>query len=364
MKDYYKILGVPRNATKEEIKRAFRKLALKYHPDRGGDAQKFKEISEAYSVLSDDKKRAQYDRFGTAFESSAPGGGFGGFEDFDFSDIFRSFTQGTQAGGFWDLGDIFSDFFTSGESRGFSPRRGRDITVDLTLTFEEAFNGVEKTFNLRKFNKCDECDGSGAERNSVFRNCEQCGGRGYTVETRRILFGSFSSQRMCSKCRGMGRVPEKVCRNCKGSGRVDSIKSIKVIIPGGVANGQIIKLKGEGEAAGVSGVAGDLYVKIRIEPHKIFTRKNDDLFVEKEVKLTTLYLGGNVDIPSIDGERLILKIPPLTDINHIFKISGKGFRKFASNKRGDLFVTLKLKMPRKISRRMKELLEELEKEEE
>jgi len=361
MKDYYKILGVSRNASKDEIKRAFRKLAMEHHPDRGGNPEKFKEISEAYSVLSDDVKRRHYDQYGTVFDNMAGAGGFTGFEGFDFSDIFQGFSEDIGRG--FDIGDIFSEFFGGTSRRKSSKRRGHDISIDLRITLEEAFEGLEREIELKKLNRCEVCEGKGAAPGSDYKSCPECNGKGFITETKRTFFGVFSTQRICVRCAGTGRIPEKICSECKGNGRIEKIKKIKIVIPAGVHNEQIIKIKGEGEAGGYGAEDGDLYVKIHIAPHKIFTRKDDDLYTEIEVKLTTLILGGKISIPSISvGEEIIVNIPELTNIGEVLKINSKGFRKFNSTKRGDLYVKIKAKMPKKITRKIKDLLEELDKE--
>ncbi len=360
MKDYYKILGVQKSASKDEIKKAFRKLAMEHHPDRGGNPEKFKEISEAYSVLSDDTKRSHYDQYGTAFDNMAGAGGFSGFEGFDFGDIFQGFGGGN--GGGFDMGDIFSEFFGGGGRRG-GKRCGHDVSVDLRITLEEAFEGLEREFELKKLNRCEACGGRGAAAGSDYKTCPECNGNGFINETKRTFFGAFSTQRACVKCAGTGKVPEKICSECKGNGRIEKIKKIRIEIPAGVYNEQMIKVKGEGEAGGYGAEDGDLYIKIHIISHKIFTRKDDDLYTEIEVKLTSLVLGGKISIPSVSiGEEIVLNIPELTNVGEVLKISGKGFRKFNSTKRGDLYVKIKAKMPKKITRKIKELLEELNKE--
>jgi molecular chaperone DnaJ len=366
-KDYYNILGVARGATEEEIKRAYRRLAHQYHPDKpSGDEKKFKEINEAYQVLSDKVKRAQYDRFGSA----DPMGGFGGggfqggvppnWEGFGFDP--NNFSN------MGDFGDIFESFF---EGLGMRERRrtyekGSDFEVLEQISLEEAFRGTVKLLKLRTLAQCEKCKGKGAEASSGFEKCSTCDGRGEVREQRRTFFGNFSQVKSCSKCYGTGEVPKKACVACKGSGRVEANRDIRVEILPGIEDNQLIKIKGMGEAGERGTAAGDLYVRIRIRPHHLFERRGSDLVVLQELKVLDLLLGKKAEIPTISGGKVSIEIPTNFNLKDHLRIAGEGMPHFGASTlhgRGDLLVNFIVKAPKKLSAKAKKLLEELEKEE-
>jgi len=355
-KDYYKLLGIEKNASKEEIKQAFRKLAHQHHPDKGGDEKKFKEINEAYSVLSNDEKRQQYDQFGSDFSGFAggQGGGWGQNADFDLNDIF-----GGSGGGF---SDIFSQFFGGGgqSSGGRRTRKehGKDIAVDLEITLEEAFSGVSKEINLKKYIVCKHCKGSGGEPGSGKKKCSECDGQGQVQQTKRTMFGTFSQVITCPKCLGEGELNEKECKECKGAGRTHEIENIKIDLPAGVDNEQTIKITGKGEAAKKGGVSGDLYVRVHLKPHAYFTRKRDDLYSTAEIKYSQAILGDKINILTLE-EDLQLKIPAGTEAGKTFRLSGKGMPRLNAYGRGDQYVKIHINVPHKLSRKQEELIEEL-----
>lgn len=360
MKDYYEILGVSKGASEEELKKAYRKLAHKYHPDKqGGDEKKFKEVNEAYQMLSDKTKRAQYDQFGTTFEGA---GGYGaggqrqsGFSGFDFNDIFRGAgNEGFQGFGFED---IFSDIF--GGSRGTRRvERGEDITVDLDIDFIEAVQGVKKKVNLYKRNVCDECQGMGAARGSAIKTCSTCKGSGKVTKTQRIFLGTFSQSTVCDTCGGQGSIPEKKCERCGGDGRVRTEKVIEIDIPAGIDNGQTIKIDKEGEAARRGGIHGDLYVTIHVKPHPHFVRKQDDIYYEAKLAFTQLVLGDKIKVPTLNGE-VKLKIPAGTPPGKLFRLNGLGVPHLEAKGTGDMYVRVTLKVPGSLTWEQKKLIEEM-----
>ncbi len=353
-KDYYKILGIDRKATKEEIKKAFRTIAHKYHPDKGGgDAAKFKEASEAYSVLSDDKKRAQYDMYGDAGAGGA--GQSGGFGGFDFSG------QGFDPSQFqdFDLGDIFGDFFGGGRPRRQS-RRGRDITIDLEIPFSESVFGTEKKVLLTKTSTCSICHGTGGEPGSGMETCATCNGQGQVNESRRSFLGVFNSVITCPTCHGKGEIPKVKCRNCKGEGVERKQVEIPIGIPAGINNGEMIRMTGEGEAIG-NGTPGDLYVKIRVRPHPVFKKEGINLYMDQNIKLTDSLLGNEYLIETLDG-KVTVKIPAGITFGEILRVKGKGVPTDRHNHRGDLMIRIKIDLPKKLSKESRKLVEELKKE--
>jgi len=366
MKDYYKILGVPRDASEEEIKKAFRKLAHKYHPDKGGDEKKFKEINEAYQVLSNKEKRAQYDRFGRVFEG-ATGPGFGAGFEWPFG-----FAQGEPfgevkfdfGGDFGDLSDIFDAFF---EGLGVKQKRrtyqrGADVQITEEISLEEAFRGTEKRIKYSVLVRCEKCNGLGYDPKEGFEKCNVCGGRGEIREVRRTFFGQFEQVKRCEHCFGTGEIPKKICDVCRGSGRVKGERDITVEIRPGISDGQIIKIPSAGEAGERGTKEGDLYVRVKIKPHPVFRRQGDDLIVKKEVKLIDLLLGKKIEIPTISGNKLKIEVPENFDLKNNLRIPGEGMPHFGSFGRGDLFVELNIKTPKRMSERAKKFLEELKKE--
>ncbi len=356
MKDYYEILGVDKSADASEIKKAFHKLAQKYHPDKkGGDEAKFKEASEAYAVLSDKKKRAEYDAYGRTFAGGASGaqGGFGGF---DFSQFQQGFGGNSVE---FDLGDIFGDIFGAAQGGGRRQKRGRDISIDLELTFEEAAFGVKRSVLINKVSECDDCKGSGAEKSSQTVSCKECNGQGTIHETRRSILGTFTSQRECSKCHGSGKVPEKKCRNCGGEGVAKKQEELTIAIPAGIDDGEMIRLPGKGEAI-AHGVAGDLYIKVHVQPHKTFTRHGHDIRMKLNIKLTDALLGSSYTIPTLE-KPLTLKIPQGITHGEVLRVPKKGIPT-AGGTRGDLLVTIHIDFPKKLSKSAKKIVEELKKE--
>lgn len=351
MKDYYKILGVSKNASQDEIKTAYRLLAHQYHPDKAGKGgeEKFKEINEAYQVLGDPKKRVDYDRFGGTFRQQGERQGF----DFGF-DIGKEF----------DFGNIFEDLFDFGF--GFSghgderrQKRGRDISIDLEFAFNEAIFGTERRVLLRKNNICDVCQGNGSEPNAKTTTCPICQGSGTVREVKRSFLGNISHFAECSKCSGKGIIPEKVCGVCSGSGVVRKEKEIKINIPAGIENGEVIKLSGEGEAV-KAGVPGDIYVRIHIKPHSVFSREGNNLFRKFEIPLSSAILGAEEKIETLDGF-VKVKIPAGIYSGEILRVKERGVP-YAKNRRGDLFIKIIIKIPKKLTKRLKELAEELKKE--
>jgi molecular chaperone DnaJ len=366
-KDYYEILGVPKNASKEEIKKAFRVLAHKYHPDKTkGDDKKFKEINEAYQVLSDEKKRAEYDAYGRVFSGGAGPEGFG----FDFSaeggaapgwDFGGFSSQGGPAFG-WDINDIFENFF-GGQSpfgeRRRRVKRGRDISIALEVSFEEAIFGVERRVLLSKTSLCEKCKGSGAEPGTSLEKCPFCQGAGRVRETKRSFFGTFTSLSECSKCLGKGSIPSKKCSVCKGQGVVMRSEEVTVRVPQGIQDGEMIKLEGMGEAIS-NGIPGDLYVKIHVAKHPLFRREGDNLAMTLNIKISEALLGGEREIRTLDGA-IKLKIPSGLDSGEILRVRGKGVP-HRQGGRGDLMIKVLVKTPRKVSSRAKKLIEQLKEE--
>jgi molecular chaperone DnaJ len=357
-KDYYKILGVGRGASEEEIKKAYRKLAHQYHPDKkGGDEAKFKEINEAYQVLSDREKRARYDRFGTAEPFDfGQGGPFGGFDFGDFAPGFEGFS-----GDIGDLGDLFETFF---EGLGVRPKRptyrkGSDLETAEEITLEEAFRGAARDLRIKTEVACSACNGQGGDLAGGFNECSVCKGRGEIREEKRTFFGGFSQIRACGKCRGTGQIPNKVCSACDGKGSVPGERQVRVEILPGIQDNQIIKIKGAGEAGERGTAAGDLYLRVRIKPHHIFRREGDDLVVRKEISALDLLLGRKIEIPTISGGRIRAEIPAGFNLKEKLRIPGEGMPRFGSFGRGDLLVDFVIKAPKKPDAKIKKLLEEL-----
>lgn len=361
-RDYYNILGVDKKASKDEIKKAFRTLAHKYHPDKkGGDAEKFKEINEAYTVLSDDQKRAQYDTYGQTF-AGAGGTGFqgGNWEDFmkqagfDFSG-FQNRQSGFSAD--FDLGDIFGDFFGRSANSQRS-KRGRDISIDIELEFQEAVFGVEREILLNKISACGNCNGSGAKKGTEMVTCATCNGKGKIRELKRSIFGSIEISRACEICGGSGKTPKEKCGACGGLGILKKEESIKLKIPAGIDDGEMIKVAGKGEAT-KGGVSGDLYIKTHVKKHKVFRKEGNDLIMNLEIKLSDALLGAKIDIQTLDGLST-LDIPEGTSTGDILQIKNKGVPDGRS--RGDILVQIKIAMPKKISKSIRETIEKLRQE--
>lgn len=351
MKDYYQILGVNKQASKDEIKKAFRTLAHKYHPDKkDGDDARFKEINEAYSVLSDDTKRQQYDTYGSAGPSGGFGGGGSGFDGFDFS----QFTRGGNGGFEFDFGDIFGDVFGGGRKQ--QTKRGRDISIDIELSFEDSVFGTERVVLLNKVSKCDTCAGSGAEKGSEMITCTKCSGHGQIREVKRTFFGQFESTALCDTCNGKGKIPKNKCKTCHGHGVHKRESEIKVRIPAGVENGEMMRLSGAGEAV-AHGIPGDLYIKVYVKKHPLFRKDGYNLTMDLGVKLSEAVLGSNIPIKTLDGD-IDLKIPEGVTHCEILRIKGKGVP-YEKGSRGDLLVKVLISMPKKLSKDAKRAVEEL-----
>ena len=346
-RDYYEILGVSRDAEADEIKKAYRKLALKYHPDKNpGDKtaeEQFKELGEAYEILSDPEKRALYDQHGhAAFDRRAGGYGAGGFHD-PF-EIFREVFGG---------GGIFDDLFGGGRSDPSQPQRGNDLRYDMEITFDEAAQGCEKEITVSKPAPCETCQGSGAEPGSRIRTCPSCGGRGQVVNSR----GIFSIAQTCPHCQGAGRVLDKPCKACHGQGRRERSSKIKLRIPAGVDTGSRLRSSGNGEAGFRGGPPGDLYVVLHVQPHAIFQRDGDDLLCEVPVSFTQAALGAEIEVPALDGGTMI-KIPPGTQPGTMFRLKSKGMKNVQGYGHGDLHIRVNVEVPTHLSPAQKAKLQE------
>lgn len=348
-KDYYQVLGVNKNASADEIKKAFRTLARKYHPDvnrESGSADKFKEINEAYQVLSDTNKRQQYDRFGTA-------GGPGGFQGFDFNE---------NMGGFEGFGDLFEMFFGGGQ-----PRRGRggaedgaDLRYDMTITLEEAATGVEKEIEVSHYVTCQACKGSGAKPGTSSVKCSTCQGTGQVQRMQRTMLGSFAQITPCPACHGQGQTIASPCPTCSGKGRTRSSHKIKVKVPGGIETGQRLKIPQAGDTGSHGGSPGDLYVFITVRPHPLFERDGADLYYKKTVSFTKAALGGEIEVPVILG-KATLKVPAGTQPRTSFKLKGKGLPHLRGGGRGDHYVVIDVEVPTRLNDQEAELLEKFSK---
>lgn len=362
-KDYYKILGVDRSASEEDIKKAFRKLAHEHHPDKSsGDEKKFKEINEAYQVLSNKEKRAQYDRFGTTFDGAQYGQAGSGFGGFDPSN-FQQWDFGGFGGG--DFGDIFETIFSQfggGGRQRSGDRRGANAETEEVLTLEEAFRGAERSVKFKTHVSCPRCSGAGYDATKGFSTCSRCKGKGETRVERRTVFGSFSQVVVCDACSGSGKTPNSVCSHCKGKGRTLDAKEVKFSIAPGIEDGQILQIKGGGEAGERNAPAGDLFVRIRVRPHGTFSRKKDDLYMKKTISPIDAFLGKKMSGKDIGGEEFHYAIPEDFDLTEPLKVKERGMPRFGSSSRGDLYIRFSVKTPKKLSRKAKELLEELEKE--
>jgi len=355
--NYYEILGVSKGASDDEIKKAYRKLAHRYHPDKtGGNEAKFKEINEAYQVLSDKSKRSQYDQFGRTFDG-AQGGAGQGFGGFDFSGFQGFGNQGFEFGGGFE--DIFSDIFGGGGARTQRKSRGADIRVDAEINFEEMVRGAEREINLYSRVVCDRCSGAGGEPGVGKKTCPTCRGAGQVQKNMRSILGSFSQVSTCSDCKGEGVIYEKKCSRCGGDGRIKKERRVEIKIPAGIENGQTISIQGLGEAGDRGARSGDLYVTVHVRTHEKFSRKGNDILSTEYIPFTVAALGGKVEIDTIDG-KLILKIPASTPSGEIFRIKGKGISDLNGRGTGSHLVKVVVRVPKKLSREQKELLEKLQ----
>ncbi|MBU0459868.1 MAG: molecular chaperone DnaJ [Nanoarchaeota archaeon] len=349
-KDYYELLGIERSATKEEIKKAFKKLALKYHPDRAPEEkmkeyeEKFKEINEAVSVLGDDKKRQQYDQFGSsAFQG-------GGQQGFDFSDIMSHF----RSGNFGNFDDIFDGLFGGGRRRS-GARRGSDLLYETTITLEEAAQGVKQEVHLNKLEHCSKCNGKGAHK---FETCHHCQGSGHMKRTQRTPFGLFQQTGPCPYCHARGELPQDSCHECAGEGLIRKKKKIEVAIPAGVESGMRLRVRGEGEVGSNDGPSGDLYVSVDVQEHKYFQRDEQDLLITIPISFTQATLGDEIDVPLITGQAS-LKIPPGTQSETVFRMRGKGLPYLQHSGAGDQMVKVQITVPQKLSKKQKDLIKQL-----
>lgn len=358
-KNYYETLGVEKNASKDELKKAFHKQAHKYHPDKNkGDDKKFKEVNEAYQVLSDDQKRARYDQFGSADGPMGGGGGQsgfgGGFEGFDFSGFQNG--QGFDMG---DIGDIFGDFFGGGMGGKTSRRKGRDIQTEIELSFEESIFGVSRKISISKQSTCEICKGTGGKVGTKMNSCKTCNGQGQVREVRRSILGSFSTTKICDVCLGSGKIPSEKCSNCSGSGVYKKQKEIELNIPTGINNGEMLKMTGQGEDI-QGGPSGDLYIKLNVKPHSLYKRDGLNLTMDLPIKLTDALMGVVYNLKTLEGNNIEVKIPEGINHNELLRVRGKGVP--STRGRGDIILRIQVKMPTKLSRRSKEIIEELKKE--
>ena len=362
-KDYYKILGVDKNASQSDIKKAFSKLAHKYHPDeKGGNEEKFKEINEAYQVLKDKEKRQKYDQFGSDFSSGFSGAGAnpfgGGFSWQDFSrQGFGGFNNSEAGFDFGDIGDIFGDFFGGSRRSSRQSHKGRDIQTEVDISFEESVFGTEKHLRLNKKIVCDKCNG---KCGSNSQTCKKCNGSGRVTVQQQTFFGNFASVTICPDCDGTGNIFKDTCNKCGGAGSINGTEEIKVKIPAGISDGQTIRLSGKGESGSKGSVSGDLYIIIRVSKSSKFERKGDDIFSTIKLKYSQLIKGDKILVDTIDGE-VKLKIPELTSSGKVFILKGKGVSKLNSRGRGDHHVKVILDVPKYLNKDQKKLIEELEK---
>lgn len=346
-KDFYEVLGVDKNASQDDIKRAFKKAALKYHPDRNKDnkeaEEKFKEINEAYQVLSDTEKRQRYDQFGTA---DFNGGGGQGFDGFDF-------------GGFGGFGDIFSDIFgggfSSSSSRRNAPRKGADLEYTLNLTFEEAVFGCKKEIRVTRKEKCETCSGTGAKPGTSSKTCSKCHGTGRIQIQRRTPLGVMSTTTTCDMCHGEGKIIDEPCTTCRGTGKERKTRTITVNVPAGVDNGNVMPIRGQGEAGENGGPSGDLYINIRVAPHKTFKRNGFDIHMETHISFAKAALGTDIKVPTVEGD-VTYKIPAGTQPGTVFRLKGKGVQRVNSTVKGDHYVKVIVDVPKTLNEKQIEAL--------
>ena len=364
-RDYYEVLGVNKNATDDELKKAYRKLAKKYHPDANLDNKaeaeaKFKEVNEAYENLSDPQKRRMYDQFGTVDPqgfggAGGPFGGQGGYYSYSSSDF----------GDFGDLGDIFSSFFGGGfggrtsSRRQSGPRKGNDLNLSMDITFEQAFSGVEKEVIITRDDTCETCNGSGAKPGTSKMKCPQCNGTGQVTQVQNTILGQMQTRRTCNSCHGTGEIIKEPCETCHGKGTVRKQPKIKVRIPSGIDDNQTVVLRGEGEPGEKGGPKGDLYITVRIKRHSIFTRKGNNVLCEIPITITQATLGAELEIPMVDGSKEKYKIPDGTQTGSKFVLKGKGFKSINGNWKGDFVFTVNVQIPKKLTPEQRELITKL-----
>jgi molecular chaperone DnaJ len=360
-RDYYEVLGLHKGASIDEVKAAYKRLAKKYHPDVSKEPnaeEKFKEILEAYSVLSDPQKKENYDRFGHAAEGFTGFKGFGGFSGFDFFKGFSDFGFD-----FEDIFSGFSDFFgATRRERRYEPRRGFDLRHDLSVSFEEAAFGTEKRIQIERIELCDACNGSGSKTGEK-ATCPECLGRGFIQQTRKTFFGVFSSRTTCQRCKGEGKIVKEPCNKCGGKGKIKRKRTLTIKIPEGIQNGAYLRLKGEGNAGDKGAEPGDLFVVVFVEPHDIFKRDENDVFVEVPITFSQAALGAEIEVPTLKGKAK-LRIPPGTQGDTIFKMKGKGIKDLKKGTYGDQYIKVIVRTPKNLSRKEKELFKELMREEE
>ena len=370
-RDYYEVLGVNKNATDEELKKAYRKLAKKYHPDANPDnkkeaEEKFKEVNEAYETLSDPQKRRMYDQFGPDGPQGFGGGrgqgpfGQGGYYSYSSSG-FNGFDD------FGDLGDIFSSFFGGGfggrssSRKQNGPRKGADLNLRMEITFEQAFSGVEKEITVTRNETCDNCHGTGAKPGTSVTKCTTCNGTGQVTQVQNTILGQMQTRRTCTVCHGTGEIIKKPCEVCHGNGTVRKQPRIKVKIPAGIDDNQTVVLRGEGEPGEKGGPKGDLYITVRIKKHSIFTRSGNNVMCEVPITITQATLGADLEIPMVDGTKVVYKIPDGTQTGTKFVIRNKGFKSVNSSSTGDFVFTVKVQTPKKLTKEQRELLVQLAK---
>jgi len=365
LKDYYKILGVKQDASEEEIKRAFHRLAHKFHPDKnGGDPEKFKEINEAYQILSSKAKRTQYDRFGRVFSAGGAEGPFGfsagGGPAFGWE-------FGFDPGAFEDMNDISQVFEAFFEGIGLRQKRrtyerGADLETVIEISLEDAFRGASQKISFNRFVSCRQCASLGHLSEAGTMACSTCNGQGEIRELRRGFFGSFTQIKICERCHGSGQIPNKICSDCQGAGRLKEKAALTVDIAPGVEHGQIIKIANSGDMGERGGAAGDIYILVKIKPHPLFERKGPDLFLKKEAGLLDILLGKKISVQTIGGNVLSFEVPPEFELDRPLRIANEGLPVFNSTRRGDLYIKLILKQPKKLSAKAKKLLDDLKKE--
>ena len=362
-RDYYEVLGINKNATDDELKKAYKKKKKKYHPDANPDNKKeaeakFKEVNEAYETLSDPQKRRMYDQFGPDGPQGFGGNG-GGF----YSQGFDGFNMGD----FGDLGDIFSSFFgggfgTNGRAKQKSgPTKGASLRYDIEITFEEAFLGAEKEISFNREETCSTCHGTGAKPGTKVENCSMCGGTGQITQMQTTILGQMQTTRTCPNCHGEGKVIKEHCETCRGKGKVKKATKIKVKIPAGIDDNQTVILRGEGAAGSKGGEKGDLFITVHIKKHRLYTRKQNNVYCEIPVTITQATLGANLEIPMVDGTKEKCKIPEATQTGTKFRIKGKGFKNPNSNISGDFIFTVIVNTPKKLTKEQRELMEKLAK---